>query len=142
MKYIGLTLISAIFFIIFEMLYKYSNLVTMPSEYFVAVWLMSSGIVATIYLFYNKIYLYNFKVNDIKLMFLIGILTFTGNLFYFNACKIVVNPGLSRAIFSGFVILLLTILSYLIFNAKITIYQIIGIIFIIIGILVIFIKSN
>ena len=124
------------------MFYKYSNLVTLPPNYFVAVWLMSSGIVAAIYLFYNNIYLYNFKVNDIKLMFLIGILTFTGNLFYFNACKIVTNPGLSRATFSAFVILLLTGLSYIIFNAKITIYQIIGILFIIIGISVIFIKSN
>ena len=101
---------------------------------------MSSGIVAAIYLFYKKVYLYNFKINDIKLMFFIGILTFTGNLFYFNACKIVENPGLSRATFAAFVILLLTILSYLIFNAKISFYQIIGIIFITIGIIFIFVK--
>ena len=46
------------------------------------------------------------------IMIFMAALTFTGNIVYFNSAKKSPNPGLSRALFSGSLILGLSLISF------------------------------
>ena len=140
MNYILFSFLSSILFVIYESLYKFTDVVKLPVNYYICIWYLFAGFFAFIYLITNKVYQYKFKTNHLLIIAIISIITLVGNFFYFNACKIVDNPGLSRATYSAFLILILTTTSYIFFNKKINLYEFLGIIFILFGICLILVK--
>lgn len=70
-------------------------------------------------------------------MIFMAALTFTGNIVYFNSAKKSPNPGLSRALFYGSLILGLFLISFVFFKDAIDVYKIMGILFISFGIVLI-----
>ncbi len=59
-------------------------------------------------------------------MIFMAALTFTGNIVYFNSAKKSSNLGLSRALFSGSLILGLSLISFVFFKHAIDVYKIYG----------------
>lgn len=128
--------LSSVFFVLMEIIYKFTNLVKIPARHFVCLWWILGGFVAFIYFLYNKVYTYTYDYNVLILISIIAFLAFIGNLFYFDACKIVDNPGLSRCVFSGTLVLLLTLISIIFFNRSISYIKFSGIIIVIIGLFI------
>ena len=128
--------LSSVFFVLMEIIYKFTNIVKIPARHFVCLWWIMGGIVAFTYFLYNKVYTYTYDYNIFILISIIAILAFTGNLFYFDACKLVNNPGLSRCVFSGTLVLLLTLISIMFFNRSISYTKFLGIIIVIIGLFI------
>tara|TARA_B110000014_G_C19860757_1_gene445874 strand:+ start:38 stop:460 length:423 start_codon:yes stop_codon:yes gene_type:complete len=135
MHYYILALISAFFFIILDILYKYTDCSKLPPELFVSLWYIAGGTISLIYFLTRKFYKQSIKIYNIFVIIFLAILTFTGNIVYFNSAKISPNPGLSRALFSGSLILGLTLISFLFFKGNIDIIKLLGILFIVIGII-------
>tara|TARA_Y100000389_G_scaffold175039_2_gene185493 strand:+ start:5420 stop:5842 length:423 start_codon:yes stop_codon:yes gene_type:complete len=135
MHYYILALISAFFFIILDILYKYTDCSNLPPELFVSLWYIAGGTISLIYFLTRKFYKQSIKIYNIFVIIFLAILTFTGNIVYFNSAKISPNPGLSRALFSGSLILGLTLISFLFFKGNIDIIKLLGILFIVIGII-------
>ena len=107
----------------------------MPPELFVSLWYIAGGTISLIYFLTRKFYKQSIKIYNIFVIIFLAILTFTGNIVYFNSAKISPNPGLSRALFSGSLILGLTLISFLFFKGNIDIIKLLGILFIVIGII-------
>lgn len=140
MNYIFYAIISAVFFSIYELLYKFTNVVKIPVDYFICLWYLFASIFSLFYFFNHKVYEYKFEFNTLLLICIISVLTIIGNFCYFSSCKLAINPGISRATYSAFVVLFLTIISYLGFNKTLNIYELLGIIFILFGISLILVK--
>lgn len=141
MHYFSLACLSAIFFIILDILYKYTDCSKLPAELFVSLWYIAGGTISLIYFLTKEFYNKSIKMNNLFLIIFIAILTFSGNIVYFNSARRSPNPGLSRALFSGSLILGLTLISFLFFKGKLDIIKFLGIIFIVIGIACIVIKD-
>ena len=134
MHYSSLAISSAIFFVILDILYKYTNCSKLNVELFVSLWYICGGFISLIYFLTKKFYKESIKINNLFIIAFIALLTFAGNIVYFISCKKSPNPGLSRALFSGSLILGLTFLSYLFFNGNLNFFKLLGIILIILGI--------
>tara|TARA_B100000902_G_scaffold375106_1_gene404733 strand:+ start:2545 stop:2970 length:426 start_codon:yes stop_codon:yes gene_type:complete len=141
MHYFSLACLSAIFFIILDILYKYTDCSKLPAELFVSLWYIAGGTISLIYFLTKEFYKKSIKMNNLFLIIFIAILTFSGNIVYFNSARQSPNPGLSRALFSGSLILGLTLISFLFFKGKLDIIKFLGILFIVIGISCIVIKD-
>ncbi len=141
MHYFSLACLSAIFFIILDILYKYTDCSKLPAELFVSLWYIAGGTISLIYFLTKEFYKKSIKMNNLFLIIFIAILTFSGNIVYFNSARQSPNPGLSRALFSGSLILGLTLTSFLFFKGKLDIIKLLGILFIVIGISCIVIKD-
>tara|TARA_B100001175_G_scaffold298636_1_gene289379 strand:+ start:238 stop:705 length:468 start_codon:yes stop_codon:yes gene_type:complete len=134
MKFILLAGFSALFFVILELLYKFSNCESINPDLFVTVWFIISGIITVPYFLYR-----NYHIEHIpnKIIFYIGImalLSFVGNLIYWNACKNIKNPGITRTVYSGVLIMLLAIISAVTFKKYLSYIQSFSILLIIAGI--------
>jgi multidrug transporter EmrE-like cation transporter len=123
MKYIFLAGFSALFFVLIELLYKFSNCSKMKTDLFVAVWFIICGLVALPYYFFKKFNEEKIPFNTIMVIVLMSIFTFIGNIFYWDACRYLSNPGIARTIYSGVLILLLSLISAITFNNYLSIKQ-------------------
>tara|TARA_B100001769_G_C21914845_1_gene493532 strand:+ start:203 stop:643 length:441 start_codon:yes stop_codon:yes gene_type:complete len=146
MQYILLAGFSALFFVILELVYKFSNSSKINSDLFVTLWYILNGLVALAYFFYKNYHKEN-NVNEINnsiiyYILLMSILSFVGNLVYWNTCKNIKNPGITRAIYSGVLVMLLAIISAIVFKKHLTLIQFSSIILIIIGITLLLINSD
>ncbi len=141
MKFIIIAAIASIFFVILDLLCKFTNCSKLNVDHFVSLWHIFGGIIAFTYFTTNGLYNSNVSNNTLLIIILTAALTFFGNIIYFNSAKVSFNPGLSRAIFSGTHVGLVTLISLLLFNKYLSIYQILGVIFIIMGIGLIFLNS-
>ena len=137
MKYTILAATSAIFFIILDALFKYTECSKIPVDVFVSVWYIFGGIIAFIYFGVKRYYNEKISIKKMLIMIFMAALTFTGNIVYFNSAKKSPNPGLSRALFSGSLILGLSLISFVFFKDAIDVYKIMGILFISFGIILI-----
>lgn len=134
MQYILLAGLSALFFVILELIYKFTNTSKINSDLFVTLWYILSGVIALPYFFYKNYHKENNSTEIIFYIVLMSILSFVGNLVYWNTCKNIKNPGITRAIYSGVLIALLAIISAIVFKKYLTLIQFSSVILIIIGI--------
>ena len=134
MKYTYLAGFSALFFVIIELLYKFSNCSNLKPDLFVAVWFIICGMVAMPYYFGKKYHKESIPYTTIIIIVLMSIFTFAGSLFYWDACKYLSNPGIPRTIHSGVFILLLSLISAVSFNHYLSGKQSVSILLILIGI--------
>jgi multidrug transporter EmrE-like cation transporter len=54
---------------------------------------------------------------------LMSIFTFIGNIFYWDMCRYLNNPGIARRVFSGILIILLPLISAFSFNNNLSVNQ-------------------
>ena len=134
MHYYSLAIVSGLFFILLDILYKYTSCSTLPVELFVSLWYIMGGFISLTYFITKNFYKESIKINNLFIISFISLLIFTGNIIYFKSSKKSPNPGLSRALFSGFLILGLTLTSYLFFNGNLDLKKMLGVIFIVFGI--------
>ena len=142
MQYILLAGFSALFFVILELIYKFTNTSKINSDLFVTLWYLLSGIIAIPYFFYKNYHKENKSTEIIFYIILMSILSFVGNLVYWNTCKNIKNPGITRAIYSGVLIALLAIISAIVFKKYLTLIQCSSVILIIIGITLLLMNSD
>lgn len=134
MKFILLAGFSALFFVIIELLYKFSNCASINPDLFVTAWFIISGFVTIPYFLYRNYHKEDIPNQIIFIIVIMGLLSFVGNLIYWNACKNMKNPGITRAVYSGVLIMLLAILSAITFKKYLSYIQSFSILLIIIGI--------
>jgi len=142
MQYILLAGLSALFFVILELIYKFTNSSKINSDLFVTLWYILSGVIAIPYFFYKNYHKENNSTEIIFYIILMSILSFVGNLVYWNTCKNIKNPGITRAIYSGVLIALLAIISAIVFKKYLTLIQCSSVILIIIGISLLLMNSD
>jgi uncharacterized membrane protein len=134
MKYIFLAGFSAVFFVLIELLYKFSNCSKMKTDLFVAVWFIICGLVAIPYYFVKKLNEETIPYDTMMVIVLMSIFTFIGNIFYWDACRYLSNPGIARTVYSGVLIILLSLISAITFNNYLSVKQNGSILLIIFGI--------
>jgi uncharacterized membrane protein len=134
MKYIFLAGFSAVFFVLIELLYKFSNCSKMKTDLFVAVWFIICGLVAIPYYFAKKLNEETIPYDTMMVIVLMSIFTFIGNIFYWDACRYLSNPGIARTVYSGVLIILLSLISAITFNNYLSVKQNGSILLIIFGI--------
>jgi uncharacterized membrane protein len=134
MNYVIVAGLSGLFFVLIDLIYKFTGCSTLSPSYFVSVWWIMGGFFALIYFLYNGYYTKHLDLNLFLLISGLGLLTFIGNIIYLISVKKVTNPGLSRAAFSGTLILVATLISSLIFKKYISLEKIFAIICILLGI--------
>tara|TARA_B110000008_G_scaffold270125_1_gene300047 strand:+ start:423 stop:851 length:429 start_codon:yes stop_codon:yes gene_type:complete len=134
MQYILLAGFSALFFVILELIYKFTNSSKMNSDLFVTLWYILSGVIALPYFFYKNYHKENTSNEIIFYIVLMSILSFVGNLIYWNTCKNIKNPGITRAIYSGVLISLLAIITAIVFKKYLSLIQSASVILIVVGI--------
>lgn len=125
------------FFIILDALFKYTECSKIPADLFVSLWYICGGTIAFIYFGVKRYYNEKISIKKMLIIIFMAALTFTGNIVYFNSAKKSPNPGLSRALFSGSLILGLTLIGFVFFKDVVDVYKIIGILFISFGIILI-----
>ena len=76
MQYILLTGFSALFFVILELIYKFTNSSKINSDLFVTLWYILSGVVALPYFFYKNYHKENTSNEIIFYIVLMSILSF------------------------------------------------------------------
>ncbi len=134
MKFTLFAGLSALFFVLMELLYKFSNCVSINPDLFVSVWFIISGIITIPYFLYRNYHKEQLPNQVIFIIAIMGLLSFVGNLIYWNACKNIKNPGITRAVYSGVLIMLLAIITALKFKKYLSYIQSLSILLIIIGI--------
>lgn len=128
-----LSILAALFFSLAEITYKFSECTDINSEMYVSLMWIIGGIISLVFFIYKKFYKKSITYNIISKICLISLLVFLGNIVYWRSTKNNNNPGLTRGIFAGALIIILICNSVFIFNNKLNLGQIIGIISIIIG---------
>ena len=142
MKFILLAGFSALFFVILELLYKFSNCASINPDLFVTAWFIISGFVTIPYFLYRNYHKEYIPNQIIFIIVIMGLLSFAGNLIYWNACKNMKNPGITRAVYSGVLIMLLAILTSITFKKYLSYIQSFSIILIIVGISLLLMSSD
>ena len=142
MKFILLAGFSALFFVILELLYKFSDCASINPDLFVTAWYIISGIVTIPYFLYRNYHKQYLPYKIIFYIVIIGLLSLIGNLIYWNACKNIKNPGITRAVYSGVLIMLLAILSAVTFKKYLSYIQSFSVLLIIAGISLLLMNSD
>ena len=142
MKFIFLAALSALFFVTLELLYKFTDCSSINPEIFVTIWFIISGIMALFYFIFKKYHTQKLSNQVIFYILIMSILSFVGNISYWNACKYIKNPGIARTIYSGVLIILLSIVSAVTFNKYLSYIQSISILLILLGITSLIMHSN
>ena len=142
MKFIILAGLSALFFVILELLYKFSNCASINPDLFVTAWFMISGFVTIPYFLYRNYHKQHLPSKIIFIIVIMALLSFVGNLIYWNACKNMKNPGITRAVCSGVLIMLLAIITAITLKKHLSYIQSFSIILIIFGISLLLIYDN
>jgi drug/metabolite transporter (DMT)-like permease len=137
-----LSIIASVFFVLGELIYKFTDCSKIEPELYVTFLFISSGIIGSLYYFSKKLYKKNIDKNTILKIFMIACILFVGHLIYWKGCKENSNPGLTRGVFAGIQILMLIMVSSLYFKKVINIQQIFGIICIVVGTLTISINNK
>ena len=125
-----------------DLIYKFTGCCNLSPSYFVSVWWIMGGFFALLYFLFNGYYTKHLDLNLFLLISVLGLLTFIGNIIYLISVKKVTNPGLSRAVWSGSMILFVTIISSIIFKKYISLEKIFAIICILLGIGILLINDN
>ena len=142
MKFIILAGLSALFFVILELLYKFSNCASINPDLFVMAWFIISGFVTIPYFLYRNYHKQHLPSKIIFIIVIMALLSFVGNLIYWNACKNMKNPGITRAVCSGVLIMLLAIITAITLKKHLSYIQSFSIILIIFGISLLLIYDN
>ena len=125
---------SVLFFVILELLYKFSNCASINPYIFVTAWFIISGFVTIPYFLYRDYHKEHIPNLIIFIIVIMGLLSFVGNLIYWNACKNMINSAITRAVYSRVFIMLLVILNAITFEKYLSYIQSFSILLIIIGI--------
>tara|TARA_B100000767_G_scaffold145743_1_gene137423 strand:- start:916 stop:1341 length:426 start_codon:yes stop_codon:yes gene_type:complete len=133
MKYIFLAGFSALFFVIIELLYKFSNCSKIKTDLFVAVWFIVCGLVAIPYYFAKNFNKEPIPYDIMMIILLMSVFTFAGNLFYWDACRYLSNPGIARTVYSGVLIMSLSLISAVTFKNYLSVRQSGSILLIMVG---------
>jgi len=128
-----LAISASVFFVIAELLFKYIPDINNDIMTFTPIMWVFGGLYGLIYLFFNSNKVKDISNKKLFYMAIIGLLIFLGNIVYWKSSQLNSNPGLNRSIFSTALILFLTFLSCVIFQAPINFKQIMGIILVILG---------
>lgn len=142
MKFIVLAGFSALFFVILELLYKFSNCASINPDLFVTAWFIISGFVTIPYFLYRNFHKEHLPYQIIFIIVIMALLSFVGNLIYWNASKNMKNPGITRAVYSGVLIMLLAILSAITFKKYLSYIQSFSVILIVLGISLLLMSSD
>ena len=137
-----LSITAAIFFVLGELIYKFTDCSKIDPELYVTILFISSGVIGLLYYFAKNMIGKNVDKNTIMKIFIIAGILFTGHLIYWKGCKENSNPGLTRGIFAGMQILSLIVVSSLYFKKVINVHQIFGIMCIVVGTLTIAINNK
>lgn len=137
LNWIQLSIIRSILVVIILVIYKYEQTKTLIFPNLLSVVI---GIISIVYIFMSNDLS---EINDVSLTKLIitAIISFIVIVTTYYAIKKAPNPGLVRT-FVGLEILILLIGGYFILDMKLSLQQLIGGIFVIIGILLIDMKLN
>lgn len=144
MNYLFYLLLASPSFALRDIIYKNGYCLNIDSTIITALWLIISGFLSLIYLFFkynnnNNIFNdLNYKIG-FNLLF-ISILTIIGYLSYFKALKRCKNIEIIRTIFSGLIILCVMFFS-IYKNNYLEIHQYFGILFVLIGIFLVYNKN-
>ena len=141
-NWLSLAIFASFFFIGAELLYKFSDCSTVQPELYVSIMWIIGGIISLCYYLYNGFYNKSISMKVIGKIVLISLLVFSGNLIYWNSCSKGHNPGLTRGVFSGSLVILLAVLSMFIFKQNLNIPQGFGIMLIIAGTILIGLYSK
>jgi len=142
MQFILLSGFSALFFVILELLYKFSNCSSINPDLFVTAWFLISGIITIPYFFYRNYHKEKLPKQIILFIVIMGILSFVGNLIYWNSCKNIKNPGITRSVYSGVLIMLLAIISAISLKKYLSYTQSFSVLLIIAGISLLLMNSD
>ena len=134
MHYGVIAIISALFFVLLDLIYKFTSCSKIDVDHFVCLWFLFGGLIALVYFFNKKYYEVRLNYTILFIILIIAIITFAGNMIYLFSIKNVSNPGLVRAIYSGTLVGLLTLITALVFKKFLTQIQMLAIILIMIGI--------
>ena len=113
--------------------YKFSNCSKIKTDLFVAVWFIICGLVAIPYYFAKKFNEESIPYDIIMIILLMSVFTFMGNLFYWDACRYLSNPGIARTVYSGVLIMLLSLISAVTFKNYLSVKQSGSILLILVG---------
>jgi len=136
-NWLFLSVCASFFFIGSELIYKFTDCSNIQPKLYVSILWIISGIISLMYYLYNNLYQKKISYSILSKISIIALLLFFGNLIYWTSSNKGPNPGLTRAVFSGSLIILLIILSRILFKNKLSIQQTIGILLIIIGTIII-----
>ena len=134
MHYVLIAGLSALLHVIVDLLYKFTSCVNIDVDHFVCIWWIFGGLIALLYFFSKKFYTVQLDYTILSIIMFATLLTFTGNLTYFQSMKKVSNPGFSRAIYATISICLVTIISAIFFKKYISPIQIFALTLILIAI--------
>jgi len=137
-----LSIFASFFFIGSELLYKFTECSNIQPELYVSIMWIIGGFIGLVYYLYNKFYKNRVSSTTFAKICIIASLIFFGNLLYWRSCNKGPNPGLTRGIFSGSLVILLAILSMFIFKQTLNIQQGIGISLIVLGTILIGLYSK
>jgi len=140
MKFILLAGLSSLFFVVMELLYKFTNCQSIKTDVFVTTWFIICGLVTLPYYLYRNYHKQKLPNEIIFIIIVMALLSFIGNLIYWDACKNMKNPGITRAVNSGVLIMLLAILTSVTLRNYLSYIQIFSILLIIVGISLLLIK--
>lgn len=120
-------LLASVAYGIANIFYKFTECSKLNIKVYVPILLVFNGIIGTLFFIYNKSYLEIPKIKNFKNVLLkifgISLFIFFGNLFIWSSYKTVYNLGLTRAVFSGSLIILLSIISMLVYKKNLKILQ-------------------
>lgn len=144
MHYILLSGFSALFFVIMELLYKYTDCQSINTDLFVTLWFVISGIITIPYFLFRNFHkeILNIPNQTIFIIVIMTLLSFIGSLIYWKACKNIKNPGITRAVYSGVLIMLLAFISAVTFKKYLSYIQSFSVLLIIVGISLLLMNSD
>lgn len=142
MNILGLAGFSALFFVIIELIYKFTNCSSIAPDMFVSYWFIISGIITVPYFIINDYHKKQPSKEVILCIAIIALLSLIGNLIYWNACSQVKNPGTIRAVYSGVLIILISLISAATLKKFLTLLECISILLIVLGISILLINSS
>ena len=142
MNILGLSGFSALFFVIIELIYKFTNCSSLTPDMFVSYWFIIGGIITVPYFIINNYHKKHLPNQIIFFIVIMGLLSFVGNLIYWNACNQVKNPGTIRAVYSGVLIILISLISAATLKKFLTLLECISILLIVLGISILLINSS
>lgn len=129
--------ISIIFFVLGQTFLKYDSNDGIISACYFTISMGVTGFLVLLYMIQNN---QNILNNNIMFSLLAGIVFFFGNMFWIFSIKNAPSLSIIRTIMAGGETLLLLLVGYLVFKQTLTIQDLIGMVFILLGVNIISLK--
>ena len=129
--------ISIIFFVLGQTFLKYDSNDGIISACYFTISMGVTGFLVLLYMIQNN---QNILNNNIMFSLLAGIVFFFGNMFWIFSIKNAPSLSVIRTIMAGGETLLLLLVGYLLFKQTLTIQDVIGMVFILLGVNIIYLK--